>query len=230
MTHALAELDAPRAATALLDAAERLFAAHGIAEVSIRQIVRASGQGNLSAAHYHFGSRDALIRAVIERRLRTLDAIRHRRLDAIVAAGSAGDLGTLVESAVTALVEAVESTDWGADYVRVLAQALFDPRMRLLDTVDPAAMSSLARVRALARPLLPAVSDATFDARVTMVHHHAAHAVARWVHEHGRVGAANRGAYRAMARRVTDFLVGGFGAPDRETGGARPPLRAGRPR
>jgi AcrR family transcriptional regulator len=199
MTHALAELDAPRAATALLDAAEQLFAAHGIAEVSIRQIVRASGQGNLSAAHYHFGSRDALIRA-------------------------------LVESAVTALVEAVESTDWGADYVRVLAQALFDPRMRLLDTVDPAAMSSLARVRALARPLLPAVSDATFEARVTMVHHHAAYAVARWVHEHGRVGAANRGAYRAMARRVTDFLVGGFGAPDHEAGGAGPPLRAGRPR
>ena len=72
-------------ATALLDAAERLFAQAGLAAVSIRRIVLASGQGNLSAAHYHFGSRDALVRAVIERRLREIDAIRNRRLDALEA-------------------------------------------------------------------------------------------------------------------------------------------------
>lgn len=66
-------------ASVLLDVAERLFAERGIASVSLRQIVLEGGQGNLSAAHYHFGSRDALIRALVERRLRTLDALRHAR-------------------------------------------------------------------------------------------------------------------------------------------------------
>ena len=38
----------------MLDVAERLFASKGIDKVSLREIVRASGQSNLSAAHYHF--------------------------------------------------------------------------------------------------------------------------------------------------------------------------------
>jgi AcrR family transcriptional regulator len=213
-------------ATALLDVAERLFARQGIAIVSLRQIVIAAGQGNLSAAHYHFGSREGLIRAVVERRMRTIDAIRHRRLDAIETAGRADDLQAIIGAAVETLAEVVRGTSWGPDYVRVLAQALFDPDMRLLETTDPSLRSGIERARAMARQLLPTLPQATFDARVGIVHHETAYAFARWVSAHGPVDDTNRRDYRAMVRGLVEFMGAGLGAPtlpapSRVRGGAK---------
>ena len=64
-------------ASSLMDTAERLFARDGIENVSIRQIVMASGHGNLSGAHYHFGSRETLIRKVLERRMVVVRSEEH---------------------------------------------------------------------------------------------------------------------------------------------------------
>lgn len=52
----------------LLDAAESLLLARDIDDVSIRAINAAAGM-NPAAVHYHFGSKDALIGALLERRL-----------------------------------------------------------------------------------------------------------------------------------------------------------------
>ncbi len=65
----------------LLDHAERLFADRGIPTTSVRDIV-AAARANLGAITYHFGSKDALVRAVIERRLLPLNEERERLLDA----------------------------------------------------------------------------------------------------------------------------------------------------
>jgi AcrR family transcriptional regulator len=205
--------DASSTSTRLLDVAERLFAEEGIASVSIRRIVLAGGQANLSAAHYHFGSREALIRRLIERRLRNIDAIRHRRLDALGDPGPGVSVASIVEAAVGALAEAVEDTPWGTNYVRVLAQALFDTRMKLLDTVDPELLSSVTRARSMARPLLRHLPEPVFTARVRIIHHESSYAIARWVAEHGRVTAANRGAYRAVVRDIIAFMAAGAAAP-----------------
>lgn len=51
----------------LLDAAARLYAANGIDRVSINAIVREAGQRNASAVHYHFGNRDGVLLALVER-------------------------------------------------------------------------------------------------------------------------------------------------------------------
>jgi len=203
------------AAGALLDAAERLFAEQGIGSVSLRQIVAAAGQGNLSAAHYHFGSREGLIRAVLERRMRDIDAIRHRRLDAVQAQGRAGEITAIVGAAAETLAEVVADTPWGADYVRVLAHALFDPRMRLLETLDPALTSSIERTRAMARAVLTDLPRARFEARVLIAHHEAADCMARWISEHGPVRPSNRRAYRTMVNDLVAFLCGGLTAPVR---------------
>src|SRR5436190_3123295 len=48
----------------LIGASERLFAEHGIDAVSIRAINHAAGLGSASV-HYHFGSKDALVEAVL---------------------------------------------------------------------------------------------------------------------------------------------------------------------
>jgi AcrR family transcriptional regulator len=51
----------------LIDAAARLFAERGVDNVSIADIVRSADQRNASAVHYHFGSRDDILLAVLTR-------------------------------------------------------------------------------------------------------------------------------------------------------------------
>src|SRR5476651_703687 len=75
----------------LLDAALRLFAAQGVAAVSLREIRLAAKQRNAGALHYHFGSKDGLLKALLERELPPLVA-RRRALLAQAAAARFDDL------------------------------------------------------------------------------------------------------------------------------------------
>src|SRR3954451_12015320 len=62
----------------LIRTAERLFAMNGLDGVSLRQIATEAGSGNTSAVHYHFGSKDGLVQAIIADRLP--DILRRRAL------------------------------------------------------------------------------------------------------------------------------------------------------
>jgi len=73
------EPEAPSgSALRLVLTAERLFALHGIDGVSLRQIAVESGSANNSAVHYHFGSKDGLVDAILRHRLPQL--LREREL------------------------------------------------------------------------------------------------------------------------------------------------------
>lgn len=63
----------------ILDVAERLFAARGIERVTLRDVTSAAGV-NLAAVHYHLGSREELLRAILVRRMTPLLEERKRRL------------------------------------------------------------------------------------------------------------------------------------------------------
>ncbi|WP_340265844.1 TetR/AcrR family transcriptional regulator [Sphingobium mellinum] len=65
---------------AMIVAAERRFALNGMEGTSMRQIAIDAGQRNESAAHYHFGSREGLIRAILSYRIATLNARRQQLL------------------------------------------------------------------------------------------------------------------------------------------------------
>jgi AcrR family transcriptional regulator len=65
---------------ALLDAAEALFAAEGTENVSLAAITRLAGQRNGGAIHYHFGGRDGLLAAILDRHEAVLDEIRMNAL------------------------------------------------------------------------------------------------------------------------------------------------------
>jgi AcrR family transcriptional regulator len=65
----------------LLDAAEALFAEHGIQAASLRAITQKAG-ANLAAVHYHFGSKEGLVKAVFSRRIKPLNQERLRLLEA----------------------------------------------------------------------------------------------------------------------------------------------------
>ena len=66
--------------TKLLDVAEKLFAEKGVDATSLRNIIAEAGV-NLAAIHYHFGSKNALIREVVARRVQPINEERLRRLE-----------------------------------------------------------------------------------------------------------------------------------------------------
>ncbi|ABW13284.1 transcriptional regulator, TetR family [Parafrankia sp. EAN1pec] len=85
----------------IVRAAERLFAAHGLDGISLRQIGAAAGNGNNSAVQYHFGSRDQLVQAIFEYRLPWL----HERRTLLIAEHRPDDLRSLLDCQVRTLLE-----------------------------------------------------------------------------------------------------------------------------
>src|SRR5438270_12147343 len=59
----------------ILNAAEQLFATYGFKATSLRAIT-SHAQANLAAVNYHFSSKDALILAVLQRRIQPLNQER----------------------------------------------------------------------------------------------------------------------------------------------------------
>ena len=82
----------------LILAAERLFADRGIEGVSLREINLAAKQRNTSAAHYHFGSKDALIDAIFEFRRSEIGKRRDEILDELEHGGRTADPRALAEA------------------------------------------------------------------------------------------------------------------------------------
>jgi len=85
--------------TRILDTAERLFGLKGYENTSLRDIT-AEAQVNLAAVNYHFHTKDALLDAVIARRV---GPVNKRRLDMLDAAGP----DPTVEQILTAFLEPV---------------------------------------------------------------------------------------------------------------------------
>jgi AcrR family transcriptional regulator len=102
----------------LLDAAEQLIGERGVDGVSLRAINAAAGS-NVAAAHYHFGSKAALVRAVLDRRMSRLAQDRRDRLAVIEddAAPSPAEVAAVI---VRPLFEFGQTRE-GAGYVRFLA-------------------------------------------------------------------------------------------------------------
>ncbi len=73
-------------AVLILDAAEELFAQQGFDATSIRAVTRHAGM-NPAAVHYHFGSKEVLLRALLERRITPLNEERSLLLDHVLQGG-----------------------------------------------------------------------------------------------------------------------------------------------
>ena len=113
----------------ILDAAERLFMAHGFDGASMRQITGEAAV-NLAAVNYHFGSKEALMQEVFRRRLDWLNEERMRVLDEMEEA--AGDKPLKPSQIVdgffgTLLRLAEDKRRGGIVFLRLLGRTLTDP-------------------------------------------------------------------------------------------------------
>lgn len=75
----------------ILDTAERLFAENGFAGTSLRSITR-EAEVNLAAVHYHYGRKDELLKAVLNRMIVPTNEERIQLLDDAIAAASPDSL------------------------------------------------------------------------------------------------------------------------------------------
>lgn len=86
----------------ILDTAEKLFAEHGFASVSLRTITSVA-KVNIAAVNYYFKSKDALFEAIFVRRVVPINRERLRRLDEVMAKKQPAEAA--IEGLVRAFVE-----------------------------------------------------------------------------------------------------------------------------
>src|SRR5438067_11096321 len=106
---------------AILAAAERLFAEHGVVAVSNRQISEAAGQGNNAAVGYHFGTKTDLVRAIEQRHREPIERLRE---DMVAAAMQSDDTRSWVACLVRPLTDHLAALGNPSWYARFAAQVM----------------------------------------------------------------------------------------------------------
>ncbi|MEU1517574.1 TetR family transcriptional regulator [Streptomyces sp. NPDC005811] len=153
---------------AILAAAERLYAEHGVHTVSNRQISIAAGQGNTGAVGYHFGTKADLIQAIAQRHT---DAIEHLRARMVAEVEEFDGLRQLIACLVRPVTEhlaALGSPSW---YARFNAQVAADPALYDLMVETANSSPTLLQLRLLLDEWLPDLPSEVKTVRALMARH-----------------------------------------------------------
>lgn len=102
-----------------MQAGERLFARKGVDRVRLREINELAGQRNSSALHYHFGSRDGLVLAILRRHQDDVDTEVARQLDQWEQEGHQPDVREIAAAVVRPEAEKLSSPS-GRDFLRIV--------------------------------------------------------------------------------------------------------------
>ena len=154
----------------LIAAAERLFAESGIDAVSLRQINVEAGQKNSSAAHYHFGSKEALVLSIYQMRMANVNTHRVNQLEQIEQAGEQENIRALVGTIVLPIVAEIDNESGGQHYIRFMAQAIGHPQLDLAELWQQENSGGLAKALQLLRKAIPHVPDPIFGQRFGLMH------------------------------------------------------------
>jgi AcrR family transcriptional regulator len=98
-------------------AAQILFARRGVDGVTVQEIVNAAGQRNNAALHYHFGSKEKLIREMVVDGAAVLDRRRRDMLDEIDARGGPKSVREVMLVLIMPVIELGEDKRWRG-YIR----------------------------------------------------------------------------------------------------------------
>ena len=107
----------------LIAAAERLFAERGIAGVSLNEINRAARQRHSNACQYHFGGKDGLVQAILDKHIPGIAARRNAMFDEMELAGTLA-LEQVVKAFVRPIADKLFDPDGGKEFIRIDAQLI----------------------------------------------------------------------------------------------------------
>jgi len=156
--------DSIRTQAKIVNTAERLFAERGIDAVSLSEINRVAEQGNKSAVHYHFGSKLGVFEAIRAKHVARMDATRMPMMEPL---GADPDIESLVDVAVTTLAGRLDDPDGGPYFLRLMAQAMVHPNIRVVGRIVGAAASeNQVQLLRLFRSALPHIPDAIWPLRL----------------------------------------------------------------
>lgn len=154
---------------ALVDAAAELFAAHGVDGVSIRSV---NSQAGLAAAavHYHFGSKDRLLDAVLERDGQAVRAEISERADRLLARQTRPTTRQLVETLAKPYLNLIAREPVrGIQWLKIVAQLITTGDSHIDEDLAVAPVSG--KVQELVRRRYPGVAhdDQLLDWRLGVV-------------------------------------------------------------
>lgn len=211
---------APRGAETkdrILDAAEQLFIEQGFTTTSLRTIT-AKAKANLAAVNYHFGSKEALIREVFDRRLGPLNEARIAYLDRLEA--EAGATPLTPEQVIEAIVEPAlqlsrDPLRQGATFMRLLGRALSEPAEYMKEFLPRHYRDVIVRFKRSLMRSLPQLPEAELIWRMhfmfgTMAYAMAGNDALQLISTCEAEGADDP---RAIVRRIVPFLAAGLRAP-----------------
>ncbi|MET0402146.1 MAG: helix-turn-helix domain-containing protein, partial [Cystobacter sp.] len=189
----------------LLVTAERLFAEQGVESVSNRQVSEAAGQSNNFAVGYHFGTREELLLAIVQRHSASVE--RHRT-DMLARIQDSPDLRDWVSCLVRSLTEhyaSLGSPSWNA---RFIAQVATHPVYRTLVASDAVSSPSMRQTvegmfRRVPRLPEPVRLERSYMSRLLIVHMCADQ---ERVLQEG--SATSRSSWESTATGLVDALVG----------------------
>lgn len=128
---------------AILKAAERLYAEHGVFAVSNRQVSEAAGQGNNAAVGYHFGTKTDLVRAIEHKHRGPIEELREQMVADL---GGSADLRDWVGALVRPLTDHLAALGNPTWYARFAAQVMTDPAYHDIIVRDALSSPSLVEV------------------------------------------------------------------------------------
>ena len=143
--------------TRILDAAEELFLLHGFEGASMRMLTARAGV-NLAAINYHFGSKDALIEAVLRRRLDPMNASRIVALDHLEeqAAGRPLAPEAIIGAFVGTSLRMIEDARGGGrNFIRLLGRTYTDPDKNIRALIGQLYAPAMERYKAAFTRALP---------------------------------------------------------------------------
>ncbi len=208
-------LDASRTREKLLDAAARAFAEDGVFNASLIDITRRAGQRNRGALHYHFGSRDGVLCAVIERHAAFL-ARREWELLEVATRAPDGDVGAVVEAIVRPAAELAESGWRGRCCLLIIAElAGEDPAHYSAELESVLARTGGNEVYALLASRMAQVSPTTQIERFALITSFILRAVAdraRLLDQHQRKGRPQLD-YEPFVQNLVTMAAAAMAAP-----------------
>ncbi|WP_207212000.1 TetR/AcrR family transcriptional regulator [Promicromonospora panici] len=195
---------------AILATAERLFAEHGVAAVSARQISEAAGQGNNAAVGYHFGTKTDLVRAVLASHS---EPIEERRAQLVAEHAGSTELRDWLNCLVLPSAEHFASLPVPTWFARFSAQLMTDPVLRALIEEQSLDAPSLHQVLDGMRGCLSGLPTAVRHERGEMARLLLVHAFAEREREAADGEPVRQAGWVEATASLVDALVGLFLAP-----------------